>query len=331
MRNRFPALLLALMLSACHGHHVPTPVARIARARIPSFEHVFVVVEENENYADVIGNTKDMPYLNMLAARYGLATSYYANTHPSINNYFFLTAGRMGTSRPWIRDLSDLYPFDVEGENVASILDENGKTWKSYAENIPHAGYIGDDRLPYVKRHNPFAYFDSVRGKVPQRENIVPFDKFNDDWQNDTLPNYSFIVPNLYNDGHDDPVTHNMAPCGDHRALRNIDTWLKDNMNPVIESATFQRSGLLIIVFDEACEYGPTADWRLDPKKPELKGGGKVAAVIVSSRTKPGTTSDQLYHHESVLRLSLRALGVEQLPGLAATTPDMNVFFADEH
>ena len=66
-------------------------------AQMVRFEHVFVVVEENQNYEEVIGNTKDLPYLNTLAAKYGVATNYYANTHPSINNYFYLTAGRSGT------------------------------------------------------------------------------------------------------------------------------------------------------------------------------------------------------------------------------------------
>ena len=326
MRLRF-AVLLALMLSACSGHRVPTPIARIARAQVPTFEHVFVVVEENENYADVIGNTKDMPYLNTLAAKYGLATSYYANTHPSINNYFVLTAGRIATKGPCVQDWCDLYPFDVEGENIASILTEKSKTWKAYAESIPRAGYVGDDVFPYVKRHNPFAYFENVRVAPSQRENIVPFSDFSRDLQRDTLPNYSFIVPNIYHDGHHDPLTQHQAPCGDHVALQNIDSWLRDKMNPLIESATFQRSGLLMIVFDEACERGPKADWTYDPKKPEIKGGGHIAAVIVSARTPRGTTSDDLYHHESVLRLSLRALGIEHLPGLAASSPDMSKFF----
>src|SRR5439155_1438945 len=52
------------------------------------FGHVFVVTEENTDYADV--TTSSMPYLMGLAAQYGLATQYYANTHPSIGNYFEL-------------------------------------------------------------------------------------------------------------------------------------------------------------------------------------------------------------------------------------------------
>src|SRR5205823_4456166 len=46
------------------------------------FGHVFIVTEENTDYVDVIGNSS-MPYLNSLATQYGLATQYYANTHPS--------------------------------------------------------------------------------------------------------------------------------------------------------------------------------------------------------------------------------------------------------
>lgn len=326
MRSSVPVVVLTMALSSCASHRPPIPVAASAKVQIQPFGHVFVVVEENENYADVIGNTKDMPYLNMLAARHGLATNYYANTHPSINNYFFLTTGRSGTIPPWMGDHSDEYPLDVKGENIASILSANGKTWKSYAESIPRAGYVDGDHFPYVKRHNPFAYFESVRQNRSQRDNIVPFDEFKLDLQRDTLPDYSFIVPNMYNDGHDDPATQQMASCGDHRALQDIDGWLRDNMSPLIESATFQRSGLLVIVFDEACEFGPKADWRYDPRKPGIKGGGQVAAVIVSSRTPSGTRSDVLYHHESILRLGLSALGVEQLPGPVASSRDMGDF-----
>ena len=104
--------------------------------------------------------------------------------------------------------------------------------------------------------------------------------------------------------------------------------WLKDNMEPLIESATFNRGGLLVIVFDEGCETGSKADSRYDPKRRDLKGGGHIPALIISSRTPAATMRNELYHHESVLRLSLRALGVDQLPGLAGKAPDMDGFFS---
>jgi phosphatidylinositol-3-phosphatase len=55
------------------------------------------VLEENHSYASVIGNSA-MPYVNGLASQYGLATQYYANTHPSIGNYFMLTTGQVVTN-----------------------------------------------------------------------------------------------------------------------------------------------------------------------------------------------------------------------------------------
>src|SRR2546426_951023 len=49
------------------------------------FDHVLIVLEENNDYSSVTSSS--MPYLTGLAAQYGLATQYYANTHPSIGNY----------------------------------------------------------------------------------------------------------------------------------------------------------------------------------------------------------------------------------------------------
>src|SRR3989442_292836 len=76
----------------------------------PPFRHVFILVEENKNYASVIGNPA-MPYLNRLADQYGLATQYYANTHPSIGNYFMLTVGDTVTK-------NDEFSAVVNGDNI---------------------------------------------------------------------------------------------------------------------------------------------------------------------------------------------------------------------
>src|SRR5437773_7988561 len=64
---------------------------------LPQFGHVVIVPLENHGYSQVVGSSS-MPYLNSLIAKYGLATSYYANTHPSIGNYFMLTAGQIITN-----------------------------------------------------------------------------------------------------------------------------------------------------------------------------------------------------------------------------------------
>lgn len=295
-------------------------------SKVPHFRHVFVLVEENESYEDVIGNTDDMPYLNYLAEHYGLATNYFANTHPSINNYFYLTAGRQGTRAPFFGASADLYPFDVGGPNIASILAAHGKTWKSYDESLPDNGYVGWNTGDYVKRHNPFAFFETVRQSKDQRQNIVPFKQFKKDLERGEFPDYAFIAPNVYDDAHNDPDDHGVAPCGDHAALKKADKWLKDNIGPLINSPSMQDS-LLVITFDEACDGGAHIDTRLTPKGPRGRGGGHVPTLLISPLINPGTKVDTLYHHESVLRLALEGLGIDVFPGRAAHAADMGTFF----
>ena len=53
---------------------------------LPPFGHVVIVALENNGYSSVVGSSS-MPYLNSLIAKYGLATNYNADTHPSIGNY----------------------------------------------------------------------------------------------------------------------------------------------------------------------------------------------------------------------------------------------------
>jgi len=70
------------------------------------------------------------------------------------------------------------------------------------------------------------------------------------------LPNFSWIAPNGCDDAHD---------C----SLSTADTWLQTNIDPLIKNATFQKDGLLVIVFDESANDNTS-------------GGGRVAAVLIS-------------------------------------------------
>lgn len=322
-------VLLSLVLAPCAASQ---NICTGQPGKIPQFEHVLIVVEENQSYEDVIGNP-DFPYLNQLALQGGLARQFYARTHPSLNNYFYLTAAKPATRRP--AAVADLFNGRVLGPNVAEILTRHGKTWKSYAEDLPAAGYIGGNIGLYVKRHNPFAYYSSVADSNPtsglsQRDNIVPFSQFAADWKTDKLPSYAFLVPNLNNDGHNNPRTHRLAACPDPEAARQTDRWLVENLKPLIESDSFRRNSLLAITFDEGCDRGSRADHRLGPKQPK-GGGGRIPTILIGAHLPAGgCVSDAVHRHESLLRLSLRALGVDEVPPGAADAPDMGEFFVPQ-
>jgi acid phosphatase len=248
----------------------------------PQFGHVAIVVEENTNYASVVGSTS-MPYLNGLINQYGLGTQYYANTHPSIGNYFMLATGQILTND----DSQTPSSFPVSADNIAREVELAGKTWKDYRELTG----------TYYVRHDPLAYMTNIN-----TANLVSFPQFATDLANGTLPNFSWIAPNGCDDAHDCP-------------LSTADSWLKTNIDPLVKNATFQKDGLLIIVFDESANDN-------------TDGGGRVAVVLISPAfSHVAYQSTSFYQHESVLRLMLEGLGIKTLPGAAATAPAMWEFF----
>jgi len=136
---------------------------------VPSFDHIFTIVMENHNYDEVIGNTSEAPYVNTLASQYGLATNYFAVSHPSLPNYLALAGGStFGIS-------SDCTGCFQSKPNIAvDRIEASGRTWKSYQESIPRAGFVGD-AYPYMQKHNPFIYFDDIRTNPTEAANVVPY------------------------------------------------------------------------------------------------------------------------------------------------------------
>jgi len=261
------------------------------------FGHIVIVLEENTDYASVVG-TNAMPYLNTLISQYGLATQYYATTHPSIGNYMDLTTGQILTND----DGQTPTTFPVSQDNVVRELLAAGKTWKGYAEDLPSVGYTGDSVGNYAVRHFPLAYMTDVQNDATQKQNLVPFTQFATDLSAGHLPNYSWITPNLCNDAHD---------C----SLSTADTWLQSNIDPLIKNSAFQKDGLLIITFDES-------------GGDNTNGGGRVVCVVISpASSKKAFQSTTLYQHPSLLRLTLEGLGVKKLPGAASSAPPMWEFF----
>ena len=267
----------------------------ISATPMPQFGHVFIVLEENHDYSSVIGSAS-LPYLNSVASRYGLALNYYANTHPSIGNYFMLTTGQIITN-------DDNFGGTVSDDNIVRQLTLVGKTWKSYAESLPSVGYTGGDVYPYVKHHNPFAYFSDVIGTPAQANRLVPFSQLSVDIANNQLPNYSFIIPNQQDNAHDCPA--GIPNCTDADKLAAADNWLSANIQPLIASASFRQDGLLIITFDESVSTDLA------------NGGGHVATIVISSRSKPDFNSTSFYQHQNLLRTMAEALGLTSFPGAA--------------
>jgi hypothetical protein len=266
-------------------------------------QHIVIVVLENRNYSEIIGSAS-MPYLNQLAQQYSLATQFYANVHPSIGNYFMMTSGEVVST-------DDNFSGTFSGSNVASVLTSAGKGWKVYAESIPATGYIDGDQYPYIKHHNPFTYFDSVRNDAAQRNRIVPFEDLASDNAANTIPAYAFVVPNNLHNGHDCPAGG--STCSLAERLTAVDAWLQSNVGPLMNNPTFMAEGVVIITFDESADDN-------------TQGGGRIPVVLAGGKIKPGFSSTTAYQFPSLLRFSLKSLGESSYPGAASVAPDMDEF-----
>lgn len=300
------SMLCGVLLLTALAAFSSGPASPPARA-VPALDHVLIVVLENEAYGEII-DSPDMPYLNSLAGRYGLATNYYANSHPSIGNYFMMTAGQLITRE-------DSYSATVDADNIVRRLVASGKTWKSYAEDLPAVGYTGGDRRPYIRRHNPLSFFSDVVDNPEQRKNLVPLPQLTQDLASGSLPNYAFVVPNNIHNLHS--CAWGWKSCTEQEKMQLADAWLRDNIGPVLGSKAFQEAGLLLILFDESEPHDST------------HGGGRIPVILVSSKVKPGYRSGTFYQHESALRLTCAALRLKGCPGAGATAPSMEEFFRE--
>jgi phospholipase C len=262
-------------------------------------KHIVMVLEENQSYATVVRDSA-WPNLNNLISNGALATNYYANSHPSIGNYFMLTTGQLLTTND-----NSTTVWNVD--NIARRLLAAGVPFRIYAEGISR-GYVGGNTGLYLIRHNPFAMLSDIASN-PQVANqcIWPFTQFATDLANGTLPQFSFIVPNIDDDA------HTGTP-------QQADSWLQSKVViPLSNQPAFAPGGdgALIVDFDEAATSDTT------------HGGGHVASVFWGPIVKVGytQTSVTLYQHQSMLRTVMDVLGLPNPPAAAATAPPMSEFF----
>ena len=142
-----------------------------AQTIFPKYDHVFLIIMENEGYNQVVGN-QFAPMLNALAQDYGLATNHSGVADPSEPNYVAMLGGdSFGITS------DDPYWFPgqtVSAPNLMSQLEGVGKTWRGYFQSIPYPGYRGycypdkclgipDSDTLYAAKHNGIVNFANLQ------------------------------------------------------------------------------------------------------------------------------------------------------------------------
>jgi phospholipase C len=264
------AALAALLLAAAH------PV-------VPNFGHVIVVVFENHERDQIVGSSA-APTFATLAREYASLDDYDAVTHPSLPNYLALVSGStQGIS-------SDCTDCTASGKSLADSLAAKKRTWKTYAEDLPSAGFTGATSGSYAKKHDPFLYFTSVLAKPAWRKRVVPLTQLAQDVSRKRLPSFSLVVPNLCNDMHD---------C----SVATGDAWLKQHVVPLAGLP----NTVVFVVFDEGTS--------------NVGGGGNIDALVLGPYVRPGSSSSAPTSHYGVLRTIEQAWHLPYLGASAHAEP----------
>jgi len=257
----------------------PTPAPTVTPIPlVPNFSHIVVIIFENKEFGSVIGN-RDMPYFNLLADTYTLLTQHYAVRHPSLPNYLALIGG----DTFGITDDCDSVDCYLNEPSLPDLIEASGRTWKTYQDDMPEPCFTGDT-LRYVRKHNPFIFFDSIRLNEERcKRSVVPLTHLDGDLALNDLPDFIFITPDICYSTHD--CTMDLA-----------DGWLKDLIAKIYPALDATGEPYLIIVtWDEG--QGGLSCCGLDES-----AGGRVATILISPQVKPNFQDNTPYSHYSILK-----------------------------
>jgi phospholipase C len=303
---------------------------------IPRYQHIVEIMMENTSYATIIGNS-NAPSINALASKYGLATNYWGVTHPSEPNYmaniggdffgvqddnqFYCTPALASTDPNCAGTTVD---HTVSAQNLADQLTSAGMTWKGYFQNlppVPPSGVImtgpnangpytfkwpSNSVALYASKHNPFLNFTGTQKALA---NMVPDTQFATDLANNSLPDFSLIVPDQCHD------MHGTGGCSNENGLISAgDAYVGDTVNAILASKAWQQGRNAIVITwdeDDFSDQGQpgTGCCGADP------GGGHVVTIVITNKVNHYPITDgTAYNHYSLLLSMEAAFG---LPCLA--------------
>jgi acid phosphatase len=254
-----PAILVLLALASQYPRRgadpsIATAAGQSLRPNLPVYDRVVIVIEENKDYEDIIGNP-DAQYINDILKGEGATfTRSYGLEHNSQGNYFWLFSGsnqKVGFDDAIPDSKKDAYPFTASSLGEQLLLRKPKLGFNGYAESLPTIGFTDPldpagctgDACVYARKHVPWISFKEIpNGTTTATSSNLRFADFpRTDFS--TLKTVSFVVPDLTNDMHN--PANNIKD-----SIRNGDTWLKKNIDDYYQWAK-RNNSLLILTFDE--------------------------------------------------------------------------------
>lgn len=354
-RRLLPAAALAASLSATLAAAAPAAAGAAdwtaADRAIPRYAHVFVIVEENKNYAQIM-DPASAPNIAGLARRYGDAADFYGEVHPSEANYvallggdtfgihdddaFYCHAGMSdrhcgGAREPGYAD------HTIRAPHLGQQLEAAGLSWKGYYESLPAPGSKavmaadpgfedhGRNTGLYASKHSGFMNFAQVQDDPRRAEHIVDFRQLDADLASGRLPSFALIVPNQCNEMHGLHGPDLPADCvsGDDAGLiRRGDREVGELVRRIQATAAWRsaQNVAIVVTFDEGAGGARGGCCSVTPDAASNFGAGHIPTIVVTNHGPRGVRDQTPYNHYSLLRTIEDAFGLQTHLARAADT-----------
>jgi hypothetical protein len=218
----------------------PTPPA----SKVGPLDHVFMIYLENHGVKDIVGS-RNAPYINGLINNYGYGSNYYAQTHPSLPNYYPI----LGGSDFGFNFNCELDCFDEP--NLVDNIERAGKGWASYEQSMPSPCFT-QSAGPYSPGELPFlAFHDIVSNTARCQAHVLPLERMATDLASpSTTPNYVWWAADE-NHNMEGPINLQfiLSLLTTHQYnIKAGDQFLADTLPTILNSPAFltQRSAIFI-------------------------------------------------------------------------------------
>ncbi|KAK4545484.1 hypothetical protein LTR36_002834 [Oleoguttula mirabilis] len=267
-----PNVYTATVNTSVYAAQATAPTSKQPKHYVPgkSFDRFITIWLENTDFDKAASD----PNLAWLATKGITLENYYGVTHPSEPNYVASVGGdNFGM------DNDDFNQIDANVSSVIDLLEDKGISWGTYQEDMPYTGFEGYSWVnqetlanDYVRKHNPPVIYNANTSprRLSYQKNLT---EFHTDLANKDLPQWSFITPNMTDDGHDTSVTV-------------AGTFTRSFLEPLLSDEYFMERTLILVTFDE------TETYTISNNVFSILLGGAVKGL-------EGTTDSRYYNHYS--------------------------------
>jgi len=313
--RRHPKFLMAAagLALACAMAIAPAASAQSPSTTMPRLNHVFVIMEENNGFSDVIGNPA-APNLNNLASTFGLETNYFGvSPCCSESNY----VGLLGGNTFNVNSDDAYWKNKVDAPSLITQLDQAGISWKAYLQALPHPNYEGicypekcngapDSDPLYVSKHDGIQNFTTSWNQADWSRQ-VPVDSLASDLSSGNVPQFNYVIPDECHDMHGDPPYcldgGNIGDPQNQHLVAVGDAYL-GHLVSEITNAPFWATGnnAIVVTFDEGDDSAGCCD--ANP------GAGQVATIVITSHGPRGVQDAAAANHYSLLASVQQTFGL---------------------